>query len=490
MPPITIDKLCNLVLSLRLIESAQLDECRSRLGPENNQAADLLWIMESKHYLTPYQVSRLEKGQPDGLVLGNCKLLYKNGSGSFARVYRACSLENGKMVGLKVLRERLATDSQTVYQFHREAELCKKLSHKNIVPIFDVARHADYHYFTMEFIEGGNLRDFINIRKKLSPTEATRAVLDMCEGLEYALSKGITHRDLKMTNALMSSRGVVKLVDFGLAGHAGFATKTTIQSLHRALEYATLEKGTNSSSNDPRTDLFFLGAIYYELLTGTPPYPRTRNRSERRLLTRYTNVRPLRSLDPNIPNVVLEIVERLMKVSPDQRYQNATDVVLELQAALSEIGESTNVPKPSEREEPSDNGASSNQRSLPTVMCIENRIKQQNILRNYLSKRGFRVLVLSDLQRGMKRLRTNPPDCVVLMGESIGDDVMKAYSEAVKFGESHSVVSIAVLTQSQSVRKEELEQTGTARVMVQPVQLRDLCREIHLAFQRRLRDVK
>ncbi len=196
---------------------------------------------------------------------------------------------------------------------------------------------GESHYFTMEFVEGGNLRDFLNIRKKLSPIEATRCLIDLAEGLDYASRMGVTHRDLKLTNVLMSTKGVAKLVDFGLAGDEVMDSEAGGDSLQRALEYATLERGTNAPPNDPRSDLYFLGGIYYELLTGVPPYPRTHSREERKQFTRYSSIRPIRSVDPNVPKGVVEIVERLMKIQPEQRYQSAGLVRTEALAVLAEL---------------------------------------------------------------------------------------------------------------------------------------------------------
>jgi serine/threonine protein kinase len=389
------------------------------------------------------------------------------------------------MVGLKVLRKRWALDPLVVSQFHREADLCKKLNHKNIVPIYEVGKQGEFHYFTMEFIEGGNLRDFIKIRKKLAPAEATRCLIDMCEGLKYALSMGVTHRDLKLTNVLMSSQGIAKLVDFGLAGDEGISGRGPGDGVQRALEYATLEKFTNAPDNDPRSDLFFLGAIYYELLTGEPAFSKTRDRQERKKITRYTNVRPIRELEPNTPAAVVRIVERLLKTEPRQRYQHPAELLEELQDVVADLRDSGGMP----REKsilPSSNGNAVSQKTMPTVMCIESRIKQQDLLREYLSKHGFRVLVLSDLERGMERLGTNRPDCVVLMGESIGRGVVDAFRRSSALEGAQPFVVIAVLAERQSEWMEEMDQTPTARVLVQPIQLRELRLEIHLAFQRRL----
>lgn len=482
MTPNNVDELRDLLVRQRLVEIGQFDECLVRLGAEADDPEAVLKALEGKHLLTPFQISQIEKGETDILLLGKYKLMYKNGSGSFARVFRACSVDTGEMVGLKLLRQRWTKDPLAVSLFHREAEVCRNFRHPNIVPIYEVANQGDHHYFVMEFVVGGNLRDFLNIRKRLSPAEATRCVLEMCEGLSYALKRGITHRDLKLTNVLMSSSGVAKLVDFGLAGEENTGTGETFQ---QALEYATLEKGTSAPRRDPRSDLFFLGAMYYELLSGIPPYPRTRDREERRRLTRYTNVRPLRSIDPNIPRVVLQIVERLMKLDPNLRYQTPDEVISDLSFALAESGAPT---APSAGDSvvlaSTDLEAPAAPRPLPTIMCIENRMRQQDLLRDYLSKRGFRVLVLSDIHRGLNRLEKNPPDCIVMMGESIGADVIDAFQQTVKLAESQPFVCVLVLAERQASWCEKLEQTPSARVLVQPISLRDLRREIHLAFQR------
>ncbi len=479
----TLEELKNLLVRLHLVQPDQLELVHSRSCPHSNDANELLQALESRHLLTSYQVGKLERSETDSLVLGDYKLLYRNASGSFARVYRGASLIDGSMVGLKVLRQRWATDPRFVRLFRREADLGKKLKHEKIVPIYDVASQGDMHYFTMEFVEGGNLRDFLNIRKRLSVVEATRCLIDLSEGLDYAARMGVTHRDLKLTNVLMSTQGVAKLVDFGLAGDEVMNSEAGGDSLQRALEYATLERGTNAPPNDPRSDLYFLGGIYYELLTGVPPYPRTHSREERRQFSRYASLRPIRSVDPNIPKNVAEIVERLMKTNPDQRYQSAGMVRSDACEVLSDL-ERPNKPAAAVAAAESTNGA----KSLPTILFIEHRLKQQDIIRDYLSKHGFRVLLFNNVHRAISRLHSNPPDCVVLIGDSIGDELISAYEQVRELNRDR-FINIAVLAERQAEFVEKLEQTALSRVMQQPITLRELRREIHLLFQRRMKIV-
>lgn len=462
-----IDELSRLLVRLDLVPQHQIDLCLGQLR-KGDQADELLKALEHKGFLTSYQVGRIEKGEIDGLVLGRYKLMYRNASGSFARVYRACDLRSGKMVGLKVLRQRWSEDSRALAEFRREAELGKSLSHKNIVPIYEVGESKGQHFFAMEFVEGGNLRDFINIRKKLNPQEATRCILDMTEGLDYAFSRGSTHRDLKMTNVLMSSQGVAKLVDFGLAGVAE-DERYDGESAQRALEYATLEKNTGAPRDDPRSDLYFLGAIYYELLTGVPPLPRTKDRIERSQYSRYLQVRPVRSLEPNLPRSVANIVDRLMQLNPANRYQTPAEVLTDLRAAAAE----TNTNQPGDSQADSSRSAAANN-ALHTVMCIEDRHKQQDVLREYFSKHGYRVLVLSDLQRGLTRLKSSPPDCMVIMGDALGEQAVRGYTEAHAIKGQSRVGLVLVLNENQSSWKARLPESQSSRVIVQPVTLREL----------------
>lgn len=494
-----LDQLRDACLRLKLLDAGQLDAAIVQLPPFNRTADGLLDVLERRGLLTSYQLSRLRKGETDGLVLGDYKLLYRNAAGSFARVFRGCSVIDGAMIGLKVLRQRWAKDPASVAQFHREAELCMKLRHPSIVPIYSVGSQGDYHWLTMEFVEGGNLRDLLAIRKKLSPAEATRCALEMAEGLEYALRMRITHRDLKLTNVLMSSTGSAKLVDFGLAGLEESLDKSGSgagDGQQRALEYAAIEKNTGAPPNDPRSDLYFLGAIYYELLTGVPPYPRTNDRQERKQVTRYRNIRPIRQVDPNLPRSCVEIVERLLQFNPDLRYQTPAEVVAELRASLRQLGD---APKPAAAGLPEaaaalrtdgesdlpDPSTSESRRPSTTVLMVEKRLKHQDMLRQYFTKHQFRVLVLADADRALTRLASaTRPDVVLLVGDSIGDDIVDAYRQAVDKAAS-KVAVVGVLSEKQSDLRSRMAESDSSRVLVQPVTLREIRKTITRLVARR-----
>jgi len=472
----------------RLIHQDELDQSLLQLGRKATSPDDLLSNLESRNLLTSWQVSRIKKNEWDELVLGDYKLMYQNASGSFARVFRAGSLFDGHMVGIKVLRQRWAAERQHVDDFHREAQLGMALQHENIVPIYDHGIHrgtkGDVHYLVMEFVEGGNLRDFIQIRKKLSPCETMRFTLDIAKGLQHALTMGFTHRDLKLTNVLMSSKGVAKLVDFGLAG------TDSVSHHQRAVEYATLEKATSAPANDPRSDLYFLGVIVYELLCGKPAYERTNDINIRKQVSRYQNIRPIGQLEPNTPREVQRIVDRLTSFRPEGRYQSADELIGDLHDVLPGLEEEEDNGKPLARtsfKPGTGSSVAANSKlqadSLPTVLCVEHRTKQQNILREYLSKRGFRPLMVGDVERALGRLQSNPPDCVVFFGESVEDDLARAFQVAAATSTKQRLAVVAVLSKEQNKDKGKLKKTGHNRVLLSPITLRDLRKEIHLALQ-------
>ncbi len=480
-----VSELSRVLLRLQLVSQLEVEEALADLHYSQQTPENLILLLKQRNLLTSYQAGQLLKDDQTGLRLGDYILLYHNGSGSFSRVFRARSLLDGSMVGLKVLRRRWAEDPKLVAQFMREAQQGKLLRHENIVPIYEVGQDEDQLYLTMEFVEGGNLRDFINIRKKLSPLEACRIGFEIALGLNYALTKGLTHRDMKMTNVLITSKGTVKLVDFGLAVASNLSPYEEAQNetAQRALEYATLEKGTGAPRNDPRTDLYFVGAIMYELLTGVPPFGRTRDRNERGQFSRYSQVRPIATLEPELPKSVVRVVERLMQVMPAMRYQTPGEVILDLQSVLLELDESARD------REPVAPAATAPQKNYEgVVMCVEDRTKRQDLLRDYFTKKNYRVLFFSDFLRAVQRLPQVNPDCLIIMGDTVRDRIPTVFNEIQRTVTGYGIQSpliLLVLAGWQSDWQGKLGESVTNKVLSQPVTLRDLHEHVKSAVAER-----
>src|SRR5262249_24963992 len=216
-------------------------------------------------------------------------------SGSFGRVYRADDPRTGRVVAVKVLRRRWSEDRARIDMFIREGKVGLTLKHPNIVEVLAINQDmvSGQYYIIMEFVEGGNLREILQIRKTLSVVEALRILEDAASGLAYAYSRGITHRDVKLTNLLISSTGEAKLVDFGLAQMFA-AIGREEEQVDRTVDYAGLEKATGVKSGDVRSDLFFLGCVFYEMLVGRAPLEMTKDRNARMRPQRFQDVKTLK----------------------------------------------------------------------------------------------------------------------------------------------------------------------------------------------------
>ena len=427
--------------------------------------------LAEKDVLTPLQRIRILNGEAESLLLGDYKLLYRNGSGSFARVFRASTRDGRRTVALKLLRERWAQDPEAVKGFHREARICQRFRHPNIVPIWDVGTDGNNHFIVMEFVEGGNLRDFLRIRANVTPAEAAQCLYDICSGLSYANSMDTTHRDLKLTNVLMSSDRTAKLVDFGLAGADSPSQSFISDDVHRALEYASLEKGTNAPKNDPRSDIFFAGAILYELLSSESPWPRTRDREERKQVSRYTQIRPLHTFRQDLPQSMLDITAQMMAVSPSERYQTADAVCRDLKAALQTFG------KWDEKPEPVFNGKKVVSAADFHLLIVDTIEQRRNALHQYFSKKhGFQLSFSPDPKVALRRLKgAQPPAGILFLADTTRDAVLNIFPEAQAWGRSLKAPCLAVFPENdEDVIRRTITSTKFGTTMFQPATLRDI----------------
>ncbi|MCG6157302.1 serine/threonine-protein kinase [Rubinisphaera margarita] len=457
------------LVRMRLITKDQANACLRRLKGKNRTGSELLDVLLETSTLTPFQAESIKRLDTDILVLGGNKLLYPNAAGSFARVFRAENLDTGETVAVKLLRHRWNNDPETIDLFQREAELGQKLNHPNIVPIYDIGAESGHHFFVMEFIEGGNLKDFVQIRKQIEPLEAVKYTIDIARGLEYALTLGVTHRDLKMTNVVFTVDGTARLIDFGLATDDDLLEKVGEGGVQTALEYSTLEKGTGAPRNDPRSDLFFLGTILYEMLLGQPPYPRTKSREERKQLTRYRNIRPLNEALPNCPHDVSFIVDRMLTINPNERYQSPTELLKDLNAAKARLMQDASR-KPSAADR---TGAAANGNKELSLLCVERRTREQDILRDYFTRHGFRVLMISDPDRALGRLVTNPPDLFLCMATVQGEDELPdVYQELINVAASRHIPAVIMVPDSEITHQVPPGSEKTLQVLQQPMALR------------------
>ena len=213
--PSTPDEFARRISDLGLADRRMVELALNDLGVGDHGLNDVIDVMQRRGVVTTLQTEKILKGDRHGYYYGDYKVLYLIGAGTFARVYRAS--RDDEVFAVKVLRKRFRDDAKELEQFLREGRMGLKLRHPNIVSIIDVVPDTRNPFIVMEFVEGQTLRELVRIRGKLPVKLALRLIHEVAMGLAHAASLGISHRDLKLSNVLISADGKAKLVDFGLA---------------------------------------------------------------------------------------------------------------------------------------------------------------------------------------------------------------------------------------------------------------------------------
>ena len=319
MSEITSEKLSRFCIETGVLSTQESENALTAAGGLDASMDAFVSVLTRQELITNWQLDRLTKGHRDGYFYGKYKVLYLVGAGTFARVYRCVDTESGRVRAVKVLRNRYSDDMEATEQFMREARMVMPLRHPNIIPVHDVDSYKGRYYMVMDFIEGQNLRDFVKLRKHMELAETMKLIRGICNGLQYAYNEGITHRDLKLSNVLVTSKGQAKLADFGLATIVSTDEKKKKEegSNPRSIDYAGLERATQVPRNDIRSDIFFVGCMFYHLLAGKPPLVETRDRIQRLNIGRYRDIPPIGKYVTGLPHTVINIVNKAIAFDPD-----------------------------------------------------------------------------------------------------------------------------------------------------------------------------
>jgi serine/threonine protein kinase len=457
---------------LGLVTDDQVRECLIELESRSAPAEDMVRLMERKRYLTPWQGNKMLKGDTDGYFLGGYRMLYKIASGSFGRVYRGDDPRSGQVVAIKVLRNKWTIDKQKVDLFMREGKLGMSIRHPNIVSVLAVNQDSKtgQYFIVMEFIEGWNLRDLITSRKKVNLDEALRLMEECAQGLAGAYAKGLTHRDIKPTNILISTGGQAKLVDFGLAeitqGSSVFLERKNEVSdeiaVDRTVDYAGLEKATGAKPGDVRSDIYFLGAVLYEMATGQPIMPVTKDRQAKMMARRYMDVEDtLRTQGPElgVPQPLINLIGRMVAYEPALRIQNPTQLLDAIHVCQSEVSGLD------------PNAARSRVATGPrTVFVLEPNDKLKDAFREKFKAHGYRVLLSNDPALALNRYKQTPYHALVVDARTVGRDGLDVYNRVIREADSLGLDcgTILILGQEQAHWRAEATQRDNAVVLADP----------------------
>jgi serine/threonine-protein kinase len=329
----------------RLVSESSLDACLSALSEQDRQDVDKVAqrFVDSK-LLTPWQVDNLLGGKHKGFRLGSYRLQRKLGRGGMSTVYLAEHELMRRQAAIKVLPRKRVADSSYLARFHREAQAAAALDHPNIVRIYDVAADGNVHYIAMEFIDGHDLQTLVANDGRLDFDTAADYIAQASLGLQHAHSVGLIHRDIKPANLLANDKGVIKLLDMGLAKFDGDDDTTSLTLEHEenvlgTVDYLAPEQALDSHNVDQRADIYSLGCTFYFLLTGHAPFPEG---SLAQRLMKHQKVRPaaLGEKRPDTPAALIKICEQMMEKSATERIQSAGAVAEQLGAWLATRGKS------------------------------------------------------------------------------------------------------------------------------------------------------
>lgn len=271
--------------------------------------------------------------QLDGpILLGDYEVVQKLGQGGMGAVFKARQRSLDRDVALKVLARHLVDNKEYVARFYREAKVMAKLDHENIIRCYSVGESQGLHYLAMEFVDGGSLQSWLDKLGRFSVGDAVLAVLDVARGLQHAHEQNLVHRDVKPDNALITRKGVVKVADLGLAKPQDDDLGLTATGVGAGTpHFMSPEQMRNAKDVDGRTDIYALGCMLYTMLTGERPFRGTTlvELIKEKEAGKFT---PARRLNPEIPDRLDLMIDKMIDKNPKTRYQTCADLIRDLEA--------------------------------------------------------------------------------------------------------------------------------------------------------------
>jgi eukaryotic-like serine/threonine-protein kinase len=319
-----------------LIDAPALEACWKAISPEKRtpDAADRRLARQTvvlKH-LTLWQAQQMLAGRSLGFRIDKYVLLDRIGHGGMGRVYLAKDTRLNRKVALKVLSPERMNNPRALIRFLREAKVGAQLQHENLVRIYDEGECNGVRYLVMEYIEGKNAGQIINQHGPMTPSVAAKLVRQVALGLEHAHRKGLIHRDVNPWNILVTRDGTAKLTDLGLAIDLADSEDAVTRdgATVGTFDYISPEQARHSRNVDTRSDIYSLGCTLFHLLSGRVPFPLP-SLPEKLYAHQLTEAESLSTLVPGVPQELDDVVRRMMKKQPEDRYQVPGDVAQALE---------------------------------------------------------------------------------------------------------------------------------------------------------------
>jgi eukaryotic-like serine/threonine-protein kinase len=266
---------------------------------------------------------------PGTMLAGRYQIVDLLGLGGMGAVYKAFDRQLTRLVALKTILPEMAGTPTALKRFKQEVLLAQSIVHKNVVRIFDIGEDGATKFITMDFIEGGDLKSLIKEKGKLPPAEAAGILRQVCQGLEAAHAAGVVHRDLKPQNIMIEKDGHIVVMDFGIARSGESRGATQTGAFLGTPEYMSPEQA-KTENVDARSDIFSIGLIFYELLTGKLPF---QGKTALETMFKRTTDRaiPPAEIDRTVPKGANDIVNKCLQMEREQRYQSVTELLEDLE---------------------------------------------------------------------------------------------------------------------------------------------------------------
>ena len=268
----------------------------------------------------------------NNLIADRYEVFQHIGQGGMADVFLAVDTILNRQVAVKILRSELCTDAVSVLRFEREAQAATALSHPNIVEIYDVGEYKGHHYIVMEYVSGKPLKKMIQQRGALLTEEAIDIMIQLTGATAEAHRRGIIHRDIKPQNVIVKSDGSIKMLDFGIALAKGSMQLTQANNVMGSVHYLAPELAKGQSAS-PQSDIYALGICLFEMLTGDVPF-KADQAVQVALMHMHNDMPEVRSINPQIPQSVENIVIRATAKDPNKRYASCNEMLEDLRTCL------------------------------------------------------------------------------------------------------------------------------------------------------------
>ncbi len=334
--PIPLQEFVKQLEDSRILASDTLqDFLPPRRDPKDSE--DLARELVRQKKLTKFQAEEVWRGRGKSLVLGNYTILDKIGAGGMGQVFKAEHRRMRRVVAVKMLPDAMLKNAAVVARFEREVMAAAKLNHPNIVTAFDADNANGVHLLIMEYVEGTDLAALVKKNGPCAVEQAVNYILQAARGLEAAHALGIVHRDIKPANLLLDQKGVVKILDMGLARLSADADLgkqaelTNTGAIMGTVDYMAPEQALDTKTADARADVYSLGCSLFYLLTGQATYQGD-TLMKKLLAHREQPIPSIRTIRPEVPEQIDAVYRQMVAKRIEDRYQTMTELIVDLEA--------------------------------------------------------------------------------------------------------------------------------------------------------------